>query len=339
MTAKLESRSRSHTPRLLATAVCGLFLLASNLHSIEISLEENKAARGNIGFIDMQKVFRLYPETHKAKETYEKIVRQAEEQVNIRRGQIITLRSELAKLKLERDLLEKSALPAPKQNVVPRKVTPPPAPEPVLDVSTDSAAVAPENIEMSTETSAGSDTGVVMSSATVSTATLASSATAQMSNQSETFEDLPGMSRESRRSSGPVVINIPGVNSEADPLVVAPPGGQHAPVPPIEIAEGDPLLDREKRLSELDDAISQEQAELDRLETTFLEYQTAVEKNLIEIESRRTEILLGKIYRAVREVARENGVSIVVDKNQILFGQKSVDLTSKVLNRLKGLSL
>ncbi len=312
MTDKIKPLRRSRAPRLLAAVAWGLLLLPASLQAIEISLEENTAERGNIGFIDMQKVFRLYPETHKAKETYEKIVRQAEEQVNIRRGQIITLRSDLAKLKLERELLEKSPLPAPKVSAPPEKQEPTPEPA----ISTNSASAVPENIDIST-------------AAFVSTTTLTTT-TAQAEN--ETFE--------SPRSSEPVVINIPGVN--VDPIVVAPPGGESAPAAPpqsVEFAEGDPLLDREKRLQELDDNIRIQQAELKRLETTFLEYQSSVEKNLIEIETRRTEILLGKIYRAVREVARENGVSIVVDKNQILFGQKSVDLTSKVLNRLKGLPL
>jgi len=56
---------------------------------------------------------------------------------------------------------------------------------------------------------------------------------------------------------------------------------------------------------------------------------------LLDLESRRSEILLGKIYVGIQDVAREEGISVVVDKNQILFGQKAVDLTDKVLQKLK----
>ena len=75
------------------------------------------------------------------------------------------------------------------------------------------------------------------------------------------------------------------------------------------------------------------------MEAAFKAYQARMEKDLIDIESRRSEILLGRIYNAVREVARTEGVSIVVDKNQILFGQASVDLTEKVIKKLEGQSL
>ena len=61
------------------------------------------------------------------------------------------------------------------------------------------------------------------------------------------------------------------------------------------------------------------------------------EQPLLELENRRSEILLGKIYTVIQEVARENGVGVVVDKNQILFGQNSVDLTEKVIKKLEGL--
>ncbi|MFC1679614.1 OmpH family outer membrane protein, partial [Elusimicrobiota bacterium] len=79
--------------------------------------------------------------------------------------------------------------------------------------------------------------------------------------------------------------------------------------------------------------------ELSRKTDAFRVYRSGVEKNLVDIESQRSEILLGKIYRAVREVAREQGVSVVIDKTQILFGRDSVDLTDQVIRRLEEWSL
>ena len=68
----------------------------------------------------------------------------------------------------------------------------------------------------------------------------------------------------------------------------------------------------------------------------FKEFQSSTEKSLLDLESRKSEILLGKIHKAVQEVARKEGVSVVVDKGSILYGHNAVDLTEKVLRQLKG---
>jgi Skp family chaperone for outer membrane proteins len=46
--------------------------------------------------------------------------------------------------------------------------------------------------------------------------------------------------------------------------------------------------------------------------------------------------VLARLYRAVSEVARRDGVSVVVDKSAILYGHPAVDLTDRVLAHLRG---
>lgn len=308
-----------------------LSLVASQCGALEISLEENKAERGNIGYIDMPKVFRLYPETHKAKETYKEIVRQAEEQVNLRRGEVLALRAELSQLKLERDILEKSPV---EKTTAPAPVPPPPAVEPSEEAepTTDDPPVA----ERDASSSAAAD--------------LTSAATAHAKLDAELdaiIDAAPGPEEKTPESTaGEIVINIPGISEEK--ALVAPPAGENAAkkqkektasAPHAPLPGEDSLKMRERILKELDSKIGDKEALYSAKEAEFSAYQASVEKNLIEIESRRSEILLGKIYKAVRQVAQENGVSIVVDKNQIIYGQSTVDLTSKVLQRLKELPL
>ena len=47
-------------------------------------------------------------------------------------------------------------------------------------------------------------------------------------------------------------------------------------------------------------------------------------KELLEYESHRSEILLGRIYRP-KELAAKEEVSVIVDKRNILFGHSAVD--------------
>jgi len=132
------------------------------------------------------------------------------------------------------------------------------------------------------------------------------------------------------RAAAPAVSTAAPNQVAATPAQAAPVPTQAASAPTDEASKA-----RSARLAELDEKIRAKQAEVDAKETVFKSHQAQLEKDLIDIESRRSEMLLGKIYDAIREVARESGISVVVDKSQILFGQNSVDLTDKVVKKLQ----
>jgi len=419
--------------RRFAAIVLALGISAAGAGALEISLEENKAERGNIGYIDLQKVFKLYPDTHKAKQSYSEIVRQAEEQINLKRAELMALRAELSKAKLERDLFAKTPIPVmPAAPAIPNPVvvstaavvepiaisTPVPVVEPIV-VSTE-APIIPDIVEISSPTAT---TPITVAEPTKAIAaepvpapvpaptpvpepmpapepmvapepiptpeptpapqpTPAPKPTAAPEPVREIpseLRGLPGMSTPlSGQNPAPpesdeeLIINIPGVTDE--PIVVNPPGEDaaaraaavaekaqearnnpitaspkpQAPATPtsLELKAPPPTAGwlayeeakrtREEHRLALEGKIAELELKIAIAGKSFGAYQKQVEDNLIEIESRRSEILLGKIYKAVREVARESGVSVVVDKSQILYGQGSVDLTDTVIKRLEG---
>lgn len=249
------------------------------LWAVEVSLEENRAERGNIGYVDLQLLFRLYPETQKARQNFEEVVRQAEDQVNVRKAELIGLRAEAARARLERSLLTQS----------------PPSEHPQARAAAQSATADASTAPAVAVSSAGYGSSSHGTTDPSPEETVGSSATAA--------SGLP---------------HLPGL---------APEPGAWTP-PPTSPVAAPPLAELERKLSE-------KTALLESKEAEFRTYQAQVEKNLLDLEERRTEILLGKIYAAVQAVARSEGISIVVDKGQILFGHKAVDLTERVLQRLK----
>ncbi|MBI4376341.1 MAG: OmpH family outer membrane protein, partial [Elusimicrobia bacterium] len=110
------------------TFLLSLLLLGGGpVHGIELSLEENRAEHGSIGYVDIKKLFKSFPETVRTKENFEEVVRQAEEQLNVKRVELLRLRNELSQLKIERDFMAKtpmhiSSAPAA---VPPKPVEPP----------------------------------------------------------------------------------------------------------------------------------------------------------------------------------------------------------------------
>ncbi|MBI3566014.1 MAG: OmpH family outer membrane protein, partial [Elusimicrobia bacterium] len=112
------------------------------------------------------------------------------------------------------------------------------------------------------------------------------------------------------------------------PAPVAP-----APAPVAAPVPAGPTLGQ--RLLELDAKILAAQADVSRLEGELTREHDEADRGLLDVESRKTDQVLARLYRAITEVARREGVSVVVDKTTILYGHPAVDITDKVLKHLK----
>lgn len=86
---------------------------------------------------------------------------------------------------------------------------------------------------------------------------------------------------------------------------------------------------------EIDAAISGKESDLARKEESLRQAQKQAERELLDYESRKSELLLGRIYVALKELAIKEEVSVVVDKRNILYGQRAVDLTDKLMKKLE----
>ncbi|PKM97511.1 MAG: hypothetical protein CVU79_08025 [Elusimicrobia bacterium HGW-Elusimicrobia-3] len=86
---------------------------------------------------------------------------------------------------------------------------------------------------------------------------------------------------------------------------------------------------------EIEAALQKKEAEVVTREAELRQAQRQAERELLEYESRKGELLLGRIYVALRELAIKEEVSVVVDKRNILYGQNAVDLTGKLLKKLE----
>lgn len=60
------------------------------------------------------------------------------------------------------------------------------------------------------------------------------------------------------------------------------------------------------------------------------------EANLLAMEERRSREILGKLYRVLEKIAREESLDIILDKNYVLYGQPAIDVTEKLKKRLAG---
>lgn len=85
----------------------------------------------------------------------------------------------------------------------------------------------------------------------------------------------------------------------------------------------------------IEDVIIKKSAELKKVRREIEIYRSHAEIELLDFENRQTENILGKIYMILKELAIKEGVSVVIDKRSILFGNFAVDLTDKLLMKLE----
>ena len=283
--------------RLQALLAVAVLSTSAPLHAIELALEENRAERGSVGYVDMRRLFKASPDASRAREGLEELVRQAEERVNARKADLLRLNEDLSRMKIERDTLARST---PTVTVAP----PPPAPIPVpAAVSTVPVTEAPPGVAASTQ-------------AQVETST------------SPLTINLPGL------TNGPLKLDRPGsspLDPSRDRAAAATPTPAPAPTPAV---PSGPSMSQ--RLMEFDGQIIGKQADINRLQTALDGERLGAEKNLLDAEGRKTDQVLARLYRAISEVAKREGVSVVVDKSATLYGHPAVDLTDKILKQLNG---
>ncbi|HCC46687.1 MAG TPA: hypothetical protein DEQ38_00990 [Elusimicrobia bacterium] len=86
---------------------------------------------------------------------------------------------------------------------------------------------------------------------------------------------------------------------------------------------------------EIDAALTRKERELSLKEEELRQAQRQSERELLEYEGRKSELILGRIYVALKELAVKEEVSVIIDKRNILFGQNAVDLTGKLIKKLE----
>jgi Skp family chaperone for outer membrane proteins len=60
------------------------------------------------------------------------------------------------------------------------------------------------------------------------------------------------------------------------------------------------------------------------------------ETDLAAFQAQQSQIILGKIYQALKDLAQEEQVTLIVDKSSILYGDAAVDLTEKLQEKVRG---
>lgn len=256
----------------MKTLIFLIILSIFDLNSIEISLEENKAESGTVGYVDIVNIFKIY--SLNPKKDFEIKILEKQQKVDELKKELDFLKSTLEKLKTEYQIAKMYE-----------------------DFYKNISSQISYSGDISTST-------VDESTQTISTST-------EISTHSSVSES-------SNISSNTVV--------SQEPYIIMPGIGK-MPIRNFKFSVSSSTIVIEDSIKELDSKIKRKEEEIIDMKEKF-------DKELSKQASKENEKILKKIYDAISEVAEEEGVSIIVDKKNILFGRKTVDLTDKVLQKL-----
>ncbi len=273
--------------------------------ALELLLEENRGDSGTIGYVDIDRVFKDYSGTTGAREEFMAEIKRKEDALNAKKAVIFSLKAEIAKLRQEREF----ALTLPSLLETQRSVT-------EAEAATKAALAAAR---------AAAEAAVQASTAAV---TVSTAAPAVSSGTAAGADKAPQPA-----PPGPEPALQPAA---IDPLLQALPGMGGIDMPGVaKVPVAHFKFSISTSVPEIDTAIERKGTELAAREDELRQSQRQAERELLEYESRKGELLLGRIYTALKELAVKEEVSVIVDKRNILFGQTAVDLTGKLLKKLE----
>lgn len=83
-------------------------------------------------------------------------------------------------------------------------------------------------------------------------------------------------------------------------------------------------------------SITNMKAELEKKKADYEDLRKQAAADLSTYQNQQSQIILGKIYSALKDLASEEQVAVVVDKSSILYGDATIDLTEKLQQRVRG---
>lgn len=294
-----------------------------NAGALELLLEANRGESGTIGYVDIDRVFKEYSGTSNAREEFVAEIKKKENELTAKKTAIFTMKAEMAKLRQEREF----ALTLPSLMET-RKSVDEAAAQAKKDAEQAAAAAAQAKAAQEAATAAAQ--AAVQPAAPASTQP-AAALPPGLPGAYEMPEDEKAAGTQAEQPAKPAAqpaAALPATPKPAAAEGIEMPGVGKVPFSHFKFSVS-------TSVPEIDAALQKKDTDLKKAEDELKVYQKQAEKELLDYESRRTELILGRIYIAIKELATKESVSVVVDKRNILYGQNAVDLTGKLLEKLE----
>jgi Skp family chaperone for outer membrane proteins len=130
---------------------------------------------------------------------------------------------------------------------------------------------------------------------------------------------LPG-----HETSGTAAAQLPGVQQGKQVLILDTLAASTGPV----------ILNQEAQTA-LQTRIADNKKALEKAVVSFRAFRTNAIGDMKALQSEKTYGVMAKIYAILQQLARDENVTVVIDKAYVLYGEDTVDLSEKLISRLQ----
>jgi Skp family chaperone for outer membrane proteins len=99
-------------------------------------------------------------------------------------------------------------------------------------------------------------------------------------------------------------------------------------------ASGTPSILTAEAQTALLKRIEDNQHGLDKATFNFKDYRSKALADMKQLQTQKTYGVMSKIYAVLQGLARDENITVVMDKAYVLYGEDTVDLTDKLVARL-----
>jgi Skp family chaperone for outer membrane proteins len=249
-----------------------------------------------IGYVDLQKVFDTYPEKSFAEGDLLREVEKRKRELNQRQNSVNTIRQQIA--------ADESAL---------------------AQAKTGQAILVPTNAVPDPEPVAPPPPPVTASSSTVRASTPTPTPVEPYPLE-DPLAGLPGHEGTSIAEKAPGSSQLPGMKGQPAKKVTL--------LDLLAAATGPVLIDAEAQ-GALRRRIDDNKRLLERRIAEFRNFRSNAIADMKVLQTQKTYGVMARIYAILQTLARDEGVTVVMDKAYVLYGEDTVDLSDKLIARLQ----
>jgi len=101
------------------------------------------------------------------------------------------------------------------------------------------------------------------------------------------------------------------------------------------VAQSEQVEQIKKNIEDKQKNLQQIEQEINTKKQIVKQKQTEIESEIEKMKQKTEAEIYAELYKIIKQIAQQEGLNVVIDKSGILYGEPEIDITDKVLKKIK----
>jgi outer membrane protein len=101
------------------------------------------------------------------------------------------------------------------------------------------------------------------------------------------------------------------------------------------VAQSEQVEQIKKNIEDKQKNLQQIEQEINTKKQIVKQKQTEIESEIEKMKQKTEVEIYAELYKIIKQIAQQKGLNVVIDKSGILYGEPEIDITDKVLKKIK----